>query len=200
MRHGESKANVAEIILSHLENGVKEDYTLTQKGEAQVRDSAEKVKSEGLLDENTLIYSSPFSRCKKTAEITKEVLGVKGEIVFDERLRERNFGDFEKTHNSNYQKVWDADASNPTHKNDNVESAKGVLARGIAFGESRTVVVVRDPLLSGSSSMGFPLIVKVWGSNDTYLGSNSRTYRASSQGESQHVWEVDYLNRGRCVR
>lgn len=51
--------------------------------------------------------SSPFSRCKRTAEIAKEVLGIKDEILFDNRLKERWFGDFGRTHNSNYQKVWD---------------------------------------------------------------------------------------------
>lgn len=129
LRHGESKANVAEIILSHLENGVKEEYTLTEKGEEQVSNSVEKMKSEDLLDENTTIYSSPFSRCKKTAEIAKEILGVKDEIHFDDRLRERNFGDLEKTHNSNYQKVWDKDIENPHHKHNNVESAYEVQER-----------------------------------------------------------------------
>ena len=29
LRHGESKANVAEIIISDLENGIKEEFTLT---------------------------------------------------------------------------------------------------------------------------------------------------------------------------
>jgi len=133
LRHGESKANVAQIILSHLENGVKEEFTLTKKGEEQVADSVKKAKAEGLLDENTIIYSSPFSRCKKTAEIAKEILEVKDEIVFDERLRERNFGDLEKTHNSNYQKVWDVDANNPSHNDSNVESASEVQHRTLSL-------------------------------------------------------------------
>jgi len=109
IRHGESKANIAEIILSHSEHGTYEDFTLTQKGEEQVRDSAKKAKMEGFLDSKTIIYSSPFSRCKRTAEIAKEVLDVKDKIHFDGRLRERYFGDFERTHSGNYQKVWDID-------------------------------------------------------------------------------------------
>lgn len=133
LRHGESKANVAEIILSHLENGVKEEFTLTEYGEQQVRDSVEKIKSEGLLGKDTIIYSSPFSRCKRTAEIAKEILEVKDEIHFDNRLRERNFGDFEKTHNSNYQKVWDNDINDPEHKNNNVESAQEVQSRTLSL-------------------------------------------------------------------
>lgn len=133
LRHGESKANVAEIILSHLENGIKEEFTLTKKGEEQVIDSIKKAKSENFLDRNMIIYSSPFSRCKRTAEIAKEILEVKDEIHFDDRLRERNFGDLEKTHNSNYQKVWDEDAKNPDQKNDNVESVSEVWQRICSF-------------------------------------------------------------------
>jgi len=131
IRHGESKANISEIILSHPEHGTCEDFTLTKKGEEQVRDSAEKAKLEGFLDSETMIYSSPFSRCKRTAEIAKEVLGIKDKIHFDDRLRERYFGDFERTHNSNYQKVWDIDANDSDHKNFNVESAKEVQDRTI---------------------------------------------------------------------
>lgn len=133
MRHGESKANVAGIILSHLENGVQEEFTLTQKSEEQVMESVKSAKTEGWLEENVIIYSSPFSRCKKTAEIAKEVLGVKDGIIIDERLKERHFGDFEKTHNSNYQKVWEADIENPGHKNDNVESAQEVQQRTLSL-------------------------------------------------------------------
>jgi len=133
IRHGESKANIAEIILSHLEHETHENFTLTQKGKEQVRDSAEKVKMEGPLDSKTIIYSSPFSRCKKTAEIAKKVLNAKGEIHFDDRLKERYFGDFERTHISNYQKVWDIDINNPDHKNFNVESASEVQNRTLSL-------------------------------------------------------------------
>ena len=133
LRHGQSKANVAKIILSHPKEGKKEKYTLTFEGENQVRKSVEGAKKEKLLDGKTIIYSSPFSRCKKTAEIAKEVLGVKYEILFDDRLRERWFGDLEKTSNSGYQKVWDIDKENPKHKEFNVESAKEVQERTVSL-------------------------------------------------------------------
>lgn len=133
LRHGESKANVAKIILSHLADGVKEEYTLTQKGEQQVKDSVEKIKADGVLGSSTIIYSSSFSRAKRSAEIAKEVLGVYHEIIFDDRLRERNFGDFEKTHNSNYQKIWDEDMKDPKHTKNNVESAEEVQKRVVSL-------------------------------------------------------------------
>lgn len=133
LRHGESKANVAGILLSHPEESVKEEYTLTSKGENQVRTSVKKIKREKALDDKTVICSSPFSRCKRTAEIAKEVLGIKNKIIFDNRLRERWFGIFEKQHNNNYQKVWDIDKENPEHKEFEVESAKEVQERTLSL-------------------------------------------------------------------
>lgn len=75
LRHGESTVNVAGIILSHPEEGTKEEHTLTAEGENQVRKSVAQAKSDNVLGEDTIIYSSPFSRCKRTAEIAKEILG-----------------------------------------------------------------------------------------------------------------------------
>jgi len=129
MRHGESVPNVRGVILSHLEEGKKEENTLTKNGEEQARASAREAKAHGLLDEDTIIYSSPFSRCRKTAEIAREVLGVPDGIVFDDRLRERWFGNWEGTGNANYKKVWDSDARDANHHNDNAESTAEVTAR-----------------------------------------------------------------------
>lgn len=133
LRHGESNANVLEIILSHLEHGTNEEFTLTKNGEKQVINSVKKAKADGLLNGEIIIYSSPFSRCKRTAEIAKEILEVKDKIHFDERLRERWFGNFERMHNSNYQKVWNIDTDNPNHKNFNVESVQEVQERTVSL-------------------------------------------------------------------
>lgn len=133
LRHGQSNPNVAGIILSHPEDGRNPRYTLTPKGEADVLTSAQKARDEGLLDTDTLIVSSPFSRCVRTAEIVREAVGIEAEILLDDRLRERWFGDWEKTSNKNYQKVWDADRVNPAHILAGVESANDVQNRVLAF-------------------------------------------------------------------
>ena len=125
--------NIRGVILSHLEEGKKAENTLTENGEGQVRASTGEAKEQGMLGVDTIIYSSPFSRCKRTAEIAKEVLGVRAEIIFDDRLRERWFGDWEGTGNANYQKVWDDDALDPDHKKAGVESAAEVVARVSGF-------------------------------------------------------------------
>jgi len=129
LRHGQSQPNVLGIVLSDLEDGKKEEYTLTKEGEGQVQISVKKAREEELLGSDTIIYSSPFSRAKKTAEIAKEVLGVEAEIIFDDRLRERWFGDWEKTDNTAYEKIWKEDKVNPEHKEKNVESAVDVQKR-----------------------------------------------------------------------
>jgi len=129
LRHGESMPNIRKVILSHLEEGKKDEHTLTKNGEDQVWRSVQEAKAQGLLKEDTIIFSSPFSRCRKTAEIAKEVSGVSAEIIFDDRLRERWFGDWEGTSNVHYQDVWDKDVFNPDHKDANVESTTEVVAR-----------------------------------------------------------------------
>jgi probable phosphoglycerate mutase len=129
LRHGESVPNIRGVILSHLEEGKKDGHTLTENGEEQVRHSVQEARARGLLTEDVVIFSSPFSRCRKTAEIAKEVLGVHAEIIFDDRLRERWFGDWEGTSNIHYQNVWDDDVLDPNHKHAGVESTTEVVAR-----------------------------------------------------------------------
>jgi broad specificity phosphatase PhoE len=104
---------------------------LTEKGEKQVRDSVSTAKGD-----DTIIISSPFSRCKRTAEIAAEVLGVNTAIIFDDRLRERWFGNWERKGNDNYEKVWEIDKVDPNHKIELVESAQDV--------QDRTASVVAD--------------------------------------------------------
>jgi probable phosphoglycerate mutase len=133
LRHGQSIANVAGIVLSRLEEGKKDEYTLTPEGEEQVRESVSKSKESGELTENTIIISSPFSRTRRTAEIAKEILGSTSDIIFDDRLRERWFGDWEKTDNSAYEKVWVEDKENPNHTHAHVESAHDVQERTLAL-------------------------------------------------------------------
>jgi probable phosphoglycerate mutase len=129
LRHGESVPNTRGIILSNLNEGEKEEYTLTPRGEEQVGESVREAKERALLDAGTIIYSSPFSRCKRTAEIARDVLGVKTEIILDDRLRERWFGNWEGTSNENYQKVWDKDITGANHRDAGVESTGEIATR-----------------------------------------------------------------------
>lgn len=129
LRHGKSLANEMNMILSDPNEGVKQTYTLVREGEKQVRISARNARTQDILGSNPIIYCSPFSRCVRSAEIAREELEVERDIIMDIRLRERWFGDWEKTHNSNYNEVWENDRVDPWHTFDNVESAVYVQKR-----------------------------------------------------------------------
>jgi len=127
VRHGKSLANEQELILSAPESGTT-GFGLTEEGKAQVRASAGTAKEEGVLDAATVIVSSDFTRARETAEIIADTLGVL-RIDHSPKLRERYFGTLERSHNSNYQKVWDKDQHDAGHTEEGVESVQSVLAR-----------------------------------------------------------------------
>lgn len=128
MRHGESKANVARIIISTPENGVKEDYALSDFGREQARISAEKTH----LGPATIIFCSDFSRARETAEIVAGVIGAQPPHIIEE-LRERHFGEFEEKSNAHYDDVWAHDANSGDHTEYGVESVNDNLKRTTAF-------------------------------------------------------------------
>ena len=127
MRHGKSKANAKEIIVSNPDIGTKE-YGLVEEGRQQVIESVTKTKNEHILDKKTIIVSSDFTRTKETAEIAKDILKAK-EIILTPKLRERYFGNWDKKHSRHYQNVWIDDINDPHHKNNDVESTDEVLDR-----------------------------------------------------------------------
>jgi broad specificity phosphatase PhoE len=127
MRHGKSLANNEEVINSNPEKGVN-GYGLTEEGKEQAKKNAEHAQQEGMLDENTVVFSSDFARARETAEIVSEVLGCEAPL-FTPKLRERNFGDFEGTSNSNYEKVWEVDAERVSHEGSGIEEVSDVRER-----------------------------------------------------------------------
>ena len=104
MRHGQSKANVAGIIVSGIEADRRGDWGLTDLGREQVLASAQACG----LPVDTVICSSDFSRARQTAEIVRARLGAPPVLVAA-ALRERCFGDLEGTATDNYARVWAAD-------------------------------------------------------------------------------------------
>lgn len=130
MRHGQSKANVAHILLTHPKDGTV-GFGLSPEGKRQVKASVLKNKQQGLLDKDVIIYSSDFLRAKETAQIAAKILGVK-KISFHKKLRERYFGKYDKTSLENIKISWERDAKNPNHKHMGVESPNKVLKRTLA--------------------------------------------------------------------
>jgi len=83
VRHGESSGNVNRIISNDYDG-----HPLTSKGSEQATIVGGELKG-AKVDH---IYTSPVLRARETAEIIAESIGCT--VVVDERLRERNFGDF----------------------------------------------------------------------------------------------------------
>jgi len=124
MRHGQSKANVAGVIVSRIETDRGGDYGLSEAGRRQVLAAARQCG----LPPDTVICSSDFSRARQTAEIVRGCLGAR-EVMVDEALRERCFGDWEGSATTNYERVWAADAAGEGQSDDGVESTAAVLDR-----------------------------------------------------------------------
>ena len=124
MRHGQSKANVTGVIVSHVDNDRRGDYGLSDLGRQQVLAAAWDCGLPG----NTVVCSSDFSRARETAEIVRAQLGP-APVVIAAALRERSFGVWEGSSSGNYAQVWAADKANPDDPDGNVESAAAVLDR-----------------------------------------------------------------------
>ena len=123
-RHGQSRANVEGIIVSDPALGTVE-FGLTDMGRRQVFSS---VASAEPFDADALIFSSDFLRTRETAEIVRSELGAT-EVMLDERLRERFFGEWEGKCHKNYSKAWKSDVFDPDREYNGAESSRSVQKR-----------------------------------------------------------------------
>lgn len=82
VRHGESLGNRDGYMMG------QDDIELTDTGREQAKDVADKLKD---LDID-LIVSSPLKRAFETAKIIAEGIEYDGEVIDDDRLKERNMG------------------------------------------------------------------------------------------------------------
>jgi broad specificity phosphatase PhoE len=136
MRHGQSKANEAGVIVAAIESDRRGDYGLSEAGLRQARAAADACG----LPADTVICSSDFARARQTAEIVRARIGA-AEVTVAEALRERSFGDLEGDTVASYAKVWEADEAGEANKADQegaghphgVEPAAAVLDRVTAL-------------------------------------------------------------------
>jgi probable phosphoglycerate mutase len=138
MRHGQSKANEAGVIVSRIETDRGGDWGLSELGRQQALAAAR----ESRLPADTVICSSDFARAWQTAEIMRAHLGAPAVTVCT-ALRERSFGDLEGTSAANYARVWQADNAgagdggaahgSAAHGDGGIESAAAVLDRATAL-------------------------------------------------------------------
>jgi broad specificity phosphatase PhoE len=130
MRHGQSKANIENVIVSRIDNDSPDDFGLTDLGRRQALLAA----TGSGLPSDTVICSSDFARASQTAWIAAAALGAgAADVTVTRALRERCFGDFEGTAAENYGIVWAADKGSPDHADGHVEPASAVLSRATEF-------------------------------------------------------------------
>jgi len=124
MRHGQSMANTANIVVSDPINGVN-NYGLSEIGVEQVLVSINKTSD---LDAVTLIISSDFMRARETADLVAKTLGAQPSLTSTE-LRERYFGEYELGPDNIYEEVWRRDKEDPDQTVFGVESVNSVKQR-----------------------------------------------------------------------
>ncbi len=82
VRHGETIRNIVGLVQGDTES------MLSEKGKEQAMETKKKLENQTF----DMVFSSPLSRAYQTAEIITEG---KLPIIIDERLNERDYGDFE---------------------------------------------------------------------------------------------------------
>lgn len=93
LRHGETTANLDHIIYSKIPDN---QIPLTEGGELQAKEMGKKIK-EMIKNETCRIYTSTFLRCKKTCEfMCAQLQDNKMKIINDPRIREQEWGNFQK--------------------------------------------------------------------------------------------------------
>lgn len=127
MRHGESEANVADLVVSNPDIGCA-NYGLTPLGKSQAERTAMAYSGEKI----DLILCSDFKRTRETASIVAKLLDLP-EPKEDIRLRERYFGEWEGHSSAAYEIVWSKDREDASQTQHGVESTESVRARAISL-------------------------------------------------------------------
>jgi isoleucyl-tRNA synthetase len=101
VRHGEADNNVLGVISSDP----KRPHHLTEKGIAQVKETAEKLKNKKI----DLIYVSPFVRTQETAKIISGILNIPADkIITDDRIHEVYGGELDGKSDADYQRFFES--------------------------------------------------------------------------------------------
>lgn len=111
VRHGQTEWN----ILKKMQGSA--DIPLNEKGKEQAYETKSNLEN---IDFD-IIICSPLLRAKQTAEIINSDRNLN--IIFDDRLRERNYGEFEGTSKSsfNYNDFWAYNKNLKYSKAENVQ-------------------------------------------------------------------------------
>jgi probable phosphoglycerate mutase len=128
MRHGESDANMAGLIVSDPAIGCT-GFGLTEQGKLQVVASASDYKPIGKAISQ--VISSDFLRTVQTANLLTKTLTLPPPQI-EKGLRERFFGDWEGKTDTHYSEIWKLDKDAARQAAQRIESVNEVRQRGLA--------------------------------------------------------------------
>lgn len=112
IRHGQTDYNI-----KHLLAGGDIDLSINSKGEQQAAETGWKLKNTKI----DLVYCSPLLRAKQTAEKVLR-LHKDAPIIYDDRLKERFFGELNGKIDSDYPDCWRVDFDEGNGKVKGMES------------------------------------------------------------------------------
>ncbi|MBI3627759.1 MAG: class I tRNA ligase family protein [Candidatus Sungbacteria bacterium] len=147
MRHGEAENLTKDYISSWPETSPAH---LTEKGRADVERAGPRLVAERI----DVVMASDLVRTKETLEVLKNMLGDK-EIIFDERLREIDTGDFNGGPAGNYRAFFKNRLEKYETKPPNGESLQDVRRRMLSFfreleakyrGKTILIITHADPI------------------------------------------------------
>jgi broad specificity phosphatase PhoE len=134
-RHGHSKANAIDVIVSDPVTGELPEWGLSELGEEQADAAGAALRARlGVASAAALVRASPFSRTRETAARAAAALGAAAHVELEPALRERFFGAAEGGAATAYESVWAADAADAAARPPGGgESVADVAARLRAF-------------------------------------------------------------------
>ena len=148
LRHGQGEHNVKGILSTKIEN----NHHLTEKGREIVARCAEDLKGKKI----DIIYASPFTRTKETAEIVAKIIGYPIEkIIFDDRIREIDAGVLDGKSVEEYHQFFKTQEDHFTKAPEEGETAEDIRGRVVDFQmdidskhEGKNILIVShdDPL------------------------------------------------------
>ena len=136
MRHGESEANVAGLIVSDPAIGCT-NFGLTEEGRRQVVASISDYQgqnssaTEGVVHPISKVICSDFLRTTETANLSTQTLVITAPQI-ETGLRERFFGDWEGKSDIHYPEIWSTDNDLAIQAAQRIESVDEVRQRGLS--------------------------------------------------------------------
>src|SRR5690606_33578946 len=120
MRHGEGEHNVQNICSCGID---KSSHHLTQNGKERVEKTAQELKDKKI----DVIIASPILRTRETAQIAVKELGIdESKVIFDSRLREPEFAEYNFKSIDEYQASFNGFAERGTKAPPGGESYQAV--------------------------------------------------------------------------